>query len=110
MITEGIETAVCKFEDFDYVRPDMAQLSAEFDRLFEAFSLAESYEQQQEILKTINELRAEFSSMYNICHIRHTIDTRDAFYDGENDFFNQAIPTFQSFETKLQVFVCVFNV
>ena len=101
MIIESIETEVLKFEEFDYKRPDMAQLSADFERLFTAFNQADSFEQQRVIFEEINELRATFSTMYNICHIRHTIDTRDTFYDAENTFFNQELPTFQSFNTRL---------
>lgn len=101
MITESIETEVLKFEEFDYKRPDMTQLSADFERLFTAFEQAGSFEQQRSIFEEINTLRANFSSMYNICHIRHTVDTRDAFYDAENNFFNQELPNFQAFNTRL---------
>lgn len=101
MIIESVETEVLKFEEFDYKRPDMAQLSADFERLFTAFNEAESFEQQLVIFEEMNGLRVTFSTMYNICHIRHTIDTRDTFYDAENTFFNQELPTFQSFNTRL---------
>lgn len=101
MIIESVETEVLKFEEFDYKRPDMARLSADFERLFTAFDEADSFEQQRVVFEEMNELRVTFSTMYNICHIRHTIDTRDTFYDAENTFFNQELPTFQSFNTRL---------
>lgn len=101
MMKETIDTEVMKFEEFEYKRPDMAQLSSDFERLFEEFSQAGSFEQQQDIFHEINEIRVLFASMYNICHIRHTIDTRDAFYEAENDFFNQELPNFQAFNTEL---------
>ena len=101
MIIESVETEVLKFEEFDYKRPDMVQLSADFEHLFAAFNQANSFEKQLAVFEDINTLRATFSTMYNICHIRHTIDTRDAFYDAENSFFNQEMPTFQSFDTTL---------
>ncbi len=101
MIVESVETEVLKFGEFDYKRPDMSQLSADFERLFAAFNQAGSFEEQQVLFEEINTLRTTFSTMYNICHIRHTIDTRDTFYDAENTFFNQEMPTFQSFNTTL---------
>jgi M3 family oligoendopeptidase len=101
MINEVVDIEVQKFEDFTYQRPDMEQLSADFELRFAAFSQADTFAEQEEILEEINEMRATFSSMYNLCHIRHTINTRDAFYEAENDFFNQALPKFQAVNTQL---------
>ena len=83
-MNETIETDVLKFENFEYQRPDMVQLAADFERLFEAFREADSFEKQFAIFYDINERRFTFTSMYNICHIRHTINTRDGFYEEEN--------------------------
>ena len=33
-----------------------------------------------------------------LVEIRHSIDTRDAFYEAESDFFNAALPELQAFE------------
>lgn len=38
------------------------------------------------------------STMTNLAHIRHSIDTRDAFYDGEMKFWNAALPELQEYE------------
>ncbi|MDX1939688.1 MAG: M3 family oligoendopeptidase, partial [Saprospiraceae bacterium] len=35
-------------------------------------------------------------SMYNICYIRHTIDTKDQFYEEENNYFDQMMPNYQA--------------
>jgi M3 family oligoendopeptidase len=101
MIKEPIDTEVLKFEDFEYTRPNMAQLSTDFERLFSEFTQADSFKEQLAVFEEINEIRAVFNSMYNICHIRHTIDTRDTFYQEENNFFNQELPNFQAFNTEL---------
>ncbi len=83
-----------KFEQFDYQRPAMTELTQRFNDLLATFKAAGSAEEQNQLLDEINDLRQEFLSMYNICHIRHTIDTRDAFYEQENEFFDRSNPDF----------------
>ena len=85
-----------KFSEFNYSRPVMDEYKRQFDDLLEVFETVDSFESQSECFEKINHLRKEFSSMYNICHIRHTIDTRDQFYEKENEFFDTNNPTFDS--------------
>jgi len=84
------------FSDFPYQRPDMAAFAETFRQLLSDFSEAASAEGQQLALHRINEARNEFLSMYNLCYIRHTINTLDAFYEAENDFFDQQLPSFEA--------------
>ena len=89
-----------KFESFEYERPAMEDFSQRFEGLLEAFGKAESFVRQNEVFEQINEMRASFSSMYNICHIRHTMNTGDAFYEEENSFFDKNIPNYQALTTR----------
>ena len=89
-----------KFHQFDYQRPEMAALTQQFNSLLEQFESATSAERQNQLLDEINTLRQEFMSMYNICHIRHTIDTRDPFYEEENNFFDRTNPDFSALVNK----------
>jgi M3 family oligoendopeptidase len=82
------------FTEFPYARPDMADFSARFQHLLSQFESAESYALQRDWLNRINDTRNEFLSLRALCHIRHTINVKDAFYEQENDFFDRAIPTF----------------
>ncbi|WP_274362428.1 M3 family oligoendopeptidase [Paenibacillus thermotolerans] len=84
-----------KFQDFHYQRPDMEKYVSEFRSLLNRFSSATSAEAQNEALAAINRLRAEFSTMDNIAHVRHTINTKDPFYEAESTFFDEAGPTAQ---------------
>ncbi len=85
-----------KFNEFEYSRPIMEEYTRQFDQCLEAFEAAPTFEAQSEMFEKINQIRKEFSSMYNICHIRHTIDTRNDFYEKENDFFDTNNPTFDA--------------
>ena len=82
-----------KFEDFTYTRPAMESLKEGFQTLLKDFESATTKEAANTAFKEIYALRREFSTMYNICHIRHTINTKDAFYEDENNFFDQNSPT-----------------
>ncbi|MEK8127306.1 M3 family oligoendopeptidase [Paenibacillus filicis] len=84
-----------KFEDFPYERPDMEQVSRQAEELLAAFSQAGSAELQLVILEDINRLRSSFESMAAIARIRHTINTADAFYKAEQEFFDRSTPVYQ---------------
>ncbi|MEM9920421.1 MAG: M3 family oligoendopeptidase [Bacteroidota bacterium] len=85
-----------KFDEFDYRRPSMEVYRKKFETLVDEFRHSSSVERQHSIIEQINALRVEFSSMFNICHVRHTIDTRDEFYENEKTFFDQNNPMFES--------------
>ena len=89
-----------KFEEFQYARPDFDAYTKTFEEQLRAFELAKSAEAQSEILEVINEIRKEFASMYNICRIRHTVNTKDEFYEEENSFFDTNNPNFEALNTK----------
>ncbi|TCL49250.1 hypothetical protein EDD69_10771 [Thermolongibacillus altinsuensis] len=86
---EGIHL---KFSQFRYERPDVEKLKAEFHKALQMFQQATTVEAQHEAMKQINAIRNEFSTMANICYIRHTIDTNDEFYKQEQDFFDEVEP------------------
>ena len=85
---DTLHTATRTFDEFEYQRPDMAVFEQTFNTKLAAFQQADNAEDQSKILAQINELREDFSSMYNLCYIRHTANTADAFYEQENDFFD----------------------
>ncbi len=85
-----------KFQDFEYRRPDMQALSSQFSQLLEAFENATDLATQNQIFLQVNTLRMEFDSMWNICYVRHSVNTQDAFYTQENDFFDFEKPNFDA--------------
>ena len=81
-----------KFDDFQYSRPSIESYSKRFKALLTQFEAAKTFTEQSEVFENINNMRTEFNSMYNICHIRHTINTKDKFYETENNFFDTNKP------------------
>jgi M3 family oligoendopeptidase len=85
-----------KFTEYPYKRPNLKTVKKRFEKLTTLFSDAVTYEAAVDSLKKINRLRRDFSSAASIGQIRHTIDTRDSFYDSENHFYDESNPVFES--------------
>ncbi|MBE4909543.1 M3 family oligoendopeptidase [Bacillus luteolus] len=88
------------FNDFKYVRPNMEEVEAKFTSVLEKFTNAATLEEQDLAMKDVNELRNTVDTMFNICYVRHTIDTNDEFYKEENDFLDEIQPIAQGLVTK----------
>lgn len=84
-----------KFSDFHYVRPNMEQLTIDWEALVKQFNEASNADEQIEIMRKINQLRLDFDSMLNIVYIRYSGDTTNKDYEAEQEFFDQNSPLFQ---------------
>lgn len=81
-----------KFSDFTYERPSVNSFKEKFIAQLAAFKAAQTFEQQKNAILSINELRSDFDSMYSLASVRHSIDTKNSFYEEENDFFDNNYP------------------
>ncbi len=97
----SVDIPPLKFEDIPYHRPDIEQLQRAFDRLMAQWDAAQTAAEQSALLAQINALRRQYSSMYSLCYIRHTADTRDAFYEAENRYFDSTLPQFEALNDRL---------
>lgn len=84
--------AVTKFSEMKYTRPDVQQVTEAYRQLTARAEKAESGRELADIFKEHTRLDDEFSTAARLAQIRHTLDTRDEFYDAENDFFDQEGP------------------
>lgn len=89
-----------RFEDYTYTRPDLNEVTAKFEAKLEQFKHAASVDDQDHAMKEINELRNDVSTMFNLCYIRHSIDTEDQFYKEEQDFLDEFAPHVEGLVTK----------
>ncbi len=96
-----------KFSEFPYQRPDIDALEQSFNELLEAFNAAESAEAQAEVLRQITALRTEYQSNRELAECRHTIDSRDEFYDAEQTFFDTEGPRYTELVNRLDD--CMLN-
>ncbi|MDF0726295.1 M3 family oligoendopeptidase [Cytobacillus sp. S13-E01] len=88
------------FNDFKYERPNMEAVEGSFTSALEKFTNATSLEEQDVAMKEINNIRNTVATMFDICYVRHTIDTNDEFYKQENDYLDEIQPLVQGLVTK----------
>lgn len=89
-----------KFQDFIYERPDMPKEKELFHKLLATFSEAGSTEEAVDAIDEINTLRNRLSTMSNLVYIRSSIDTRNAFYKAEKDYFDEILPEMEEMDTE----------
>ena len=82
-----------KFSELEYKRPDKDEVVKLITENTEAVRNASSGEEVYEILMRGEKTSRELSTMFTIVSIRHTLDTRDEFYDKENQWLNETLPT-----------------
>lgn len=80
------------FEDYHYERPNMEEVETSFQTALDSFKNASSAEKQGLAMKEINQIRNDLGTMFNLCEIRHTVDTNDEFYQAENDYMDEISP------------------
>ena len=81
-----------KFSEMPYSRPDIDAARAELQAVLRQIETAESAEAQIAAVEALNACEGHLGTMATLASIRHTIDTRDAFYDAENDFIDEHMP------------------
>ena len=81
-----------KFSELTYTRPDFDEIRARLAEWTQAVKDASSYEEVRRILFESDEATKAFTSQFTIVSVRHTIDTRDEFYEKENEFLDENFP------------------
>ena len=81
-----------KFKDMKYERIDYDKVEKEAMDLMKRSKEAKSGEELFEVHKDYYKFMENTQTMITICHIRHDIDTKDEFYDKENEYNNSISP------------------
>lgn len=89
-----------KFAQMAYHRMEIDAYTRDFERMLAAFTGADSAAGQLRAVREFFRLRDRFATMYNLSYIRHTVDTRDAFYSAENDYYDENMPRFDALEDR----------
>jgi M3 family oligoendopeptidase len=88
-----------KFQDYIYSRPNIENFSEDFSSILEKLNQSIQIEEQELYFEQLNTMRDEFETMFNIGYIRHSINTKDEFYENENNFFDECTPQYQAIVT-----------
>ena len=72
-----------EFKSMPYERPDMEKTKASYREAIRLLKEASSYDEARKAFFDLQQEEKHLGTMMSICSVRNTIDTTDAFYDGE---------------------------
>ena len=81
-----------KFSQMPYARPDLDAVKAEFAALTARLQGAKTYAEARETFLAQQKLMIHIGTFETLSSVRNSIDTRDKFYDAEEQFWNGASP------------------
>lgn len=84
-----------KFSEMPYSRPDMEALAAATTQTLEAMKSAPNAAGQIAAYDAYEKKMQTAGTMQQIAYIRHTINTKDEFYNAENDYMDEIGPKLQ---------------
>ena len=84
-----------KFSEIEYRRPDLEKVQKTFKGLLDKFDNAPDYAVQEAVITEINDLKAEFQTAGSIANVRNSIDSSNAFYEVEQEFYDTSEPIFR---------------
>mgnify|MGYP002534529001 CR=1 FL=1 len=84
-----------KFSEMPYSRPDMEALAAATTQTLEAMKAAPNAAGQIAAYDAYEKKIQTAGTMQQIAYIRHTINTKDEFYNAENDYMDEIGPKLQ---------------
>ena len=87
-----------KFNDMPYARPNTDEVKQAMSALTEQLKNAADYAEARDVFMKMETESKRFVTMAQLASVRHSIDTRDAFYDAEETFFNNASPELQEYQ------------
>ena len=81
-----------KFSEMPYVRPDIDAVRGELAKIAQTLENAPDVDAQIAAVEELNRVEGHVATMAQLAYIRHSIDTRDEYYDKENDFIDEHMP------------------
>ena len=87
-----------KFSQMPYARPDLDAVKAECAALTARLQGAKSYAEARETFLAQQKLMIHIATLETLSSVRNSIDTRDKFYDAEEQFWNEAGPELRAYD------------
>ena len=81
-----------KFSEIKYERVDLEACNARSEALIRRLRAVGSFEELDALVQEDHEQDVPLQTMRTLAHIRHHMDTRDAFYEEEVAFYNRELP------------------
>ena len=94
-----------RFSEMPYERPDIEELKAAVEEATRKVREAKSAAEVRDAYFALQEKEEASDTLYSLAYVRNTIDTNDAFYEGEIKWlqaaFAEAIPQFNAWKKAL---------
>jgi oligoendopeptidase F len=87
-----------KFAEFKYERPNLETIKTEIEQLISLIGEDQPYDVEKEAIFKVFELNDRINTQASLVSVRNSIDTKDEFYEKEQDFLNESMPHLQQFE------------
>ena len=91
-----------KFSEMPYTRPDLEELKAQLGTVTQQLKDAPDYAAAHEVFLAQQKLMIHLETLATLSSVRNSIDTRDKFYDAEEEFWNAALPELKAYEDAWQ--------
>ncbi len=86
-----------KFSEMPYHRPDLELVKEQMKDRIARLKDARTYGEAKAVFLENEEASKKVDTQATLASVRHSIDTRDKFYDGEETFWNAAGPELQEY-------------
>ncbi len=87
-----------KFSEMPYARPDTETVKKQLTKLTERLKNAGTYEEARAAFLEEQKASLAVETQATLASIRHSIDTRDTFYDAEEKFWNTFSPELEEYQ------------
>lgn len=81
-----------QFQEYAYQHMDALSLQKQLSELAEQIQQAKTIEQVQDCIKKVDTIRRFVATQVSLVEIRHTVDTKDAYYTKEQEYLDTVLP------------------
>ena len=89
-----------KFNDFKYERPNYNNVKNILEDLILELKKADTWNDAKNAINKIYDVRSEIESAREIATIRYTINTKNEFYEKENEYWDEYSPLYEEINSK----------
>jgi len=89
-----------KFNAYTYERPEFDLFKKDITHLIDQLKGASSVDEVKEAIDEVSALTSSLDTMATLASIRYSIDTKDDFYEQEDNYWNEYGPLYQELNTR----------
>ena len=86
-----------KFSEMPYTRQYGEEIKTKIQDLTRQLQNAKSYQEARAVFLAYDQNSRQIGTPISLAYIRHSIDTRDKFYEGEKDYWDAVLPEIEEY-------------